>query len=179
MSVFIEQDCCVFYKTREQWGQFSNMAHGFPLVLEGKTIYSSEALYQAAKFDPISSPEVVNEIMFEPNSMASKMKAKKYKSIVLPNWDEIKVDVMVAVVTIKYLQHKTFFDDLLDQTGNRIIVEKSRRDRLWGAVPDGQGNLVGDNLLGEIWMNIRNDRPNDLEPDRGTGTMATDDMLNS
>jgi hypothetical protein len=42
----------VFYKAKEVFGGLSNMAGGFPLVVNGIHILTSEALYQACYFPP-------------------------------------------------------------------------------------------------------------------------------
>lgn len=168
MNVYETAACAVFYKTREEYGELSNMAHGFPLMWEGLRFHSSEALYQAHKFlpetrvyDPSEEREVCpfEIVMAQGNAMVSKMKAKKYRHVERPDWHDIKLDVMNYCVRLKYQQHQRAMDRVLDDTLGLPIVEKSRKDRLWGAVNDYKGNLVGENLLGCLWMIIRDERP--------------------
>ena len=45
----------IFLKTREKHGGLSNMAGGFPLVVNGTEIRTSEALYQACRFPHLPS----------------------------------------------------------------------------------------------------------------------------
>ena len=44
---------------------------------------------------------------------------------------------------------------LLESTGDRPIVEESRRDDFWGAKPTGDHLLVGMNILGRLLMELR------------------------
>lgn len=173
MTEYPIDDCAVFYKTREEYGELSNMRNGLPLMWEGYRFHSSEALYQAQKFlpgvriyDPSEEKEVspFEVVMAQTNAMVSKMKAKKYASVIRPDWDDVKFEVMNYCVRLKYHQHRAFMDGILDDTLGRPIVEKSRKDRFWGAVNDYRGNLVGMNVLGELWMVIRSERPNVILP---------------
>jgi len=165
MNIYPIDQCAVFFKTREEFGELSNMAGGFPLMWEGITVHSSEALYQAHKFLPGSVP--FEAVISEKNAMVSKMRAKKleYRSQLRPDWDDIKIDVMNYCLRLKYLHHKMIIDDVLYMTAGRDIVEKSRKDQLWGAINDYRGNLVGNNLLGSLWMIIRDETPNVELPD--------------
>jgi hypothetical protein len=49
---------------------------------------------------------------------------------------------------MKLEQHFGRFFNLLKSTGDRAIVERSRRDRFWGAVLEKDGVLRGENMLG-------------------------------
>lgn len=167
MNQYLTEECAVFFKTRELYGELSNMANDFPLKWEGRRVGSSEALYQAHKYLPdtrvldngieVSPFEVV---FAQKNSMVSKMKAKKFRLVMREDWHSIKLDVMNYCVRLKYQQHREIMDRVLDDTLDLPIVERSRKDQLWGAVNDYKGNLVGENLLGCLWMIIRDERPN-------------------
>jgi predicted NAD-dependent protein-ADP-ribosyltransferase YbiA (DUF1768 family) len=62
---------------------------------------------------------------------------------------------MEQVLRLKLEQHYTRLAALLIQSGNREIVERSSKDDFWGAIPDGQGKLIGENVLGTLWMILR------------------------
>jgi type I restriction enzyme S subunit len=47
------------------------------------------------------------------------------------------------------------FSDLLLQTGERPIVEDSRKDEFWGAKPGSDDCLIGQNVLGRLLMELR------------------------
>lgn len=143
------------------------MAHGYPLNWDGRVVHSSEALYQALKFPrdlKVDGHSPFELVIREPNAFLSKRIAQRYTHHTIPEWHDIKLDVMNYCIRLKYLQHRDEIDIVLDHTEDRPIVEKSRRDNLWGAVNDYKGNLVGENLLGELWMMIRSERPNIVLP---------------
>lgn len=163
MNTYSIKDSVIFFKVRERFGAFSNMSSAFPLVWEGRKVASSEALYQAHKFDPtiiIDGIRPFEIVLRERSPYKSKQKTSEYIEFIRKDWHQIKLDVMNYCIRLKYLQYQEYFDGLLDDTDNRPIVEKSRRDTTWGAVNDYHGNLVGWNLLGELWMLIREERPN-------------------
>lgn len=76
----------VFLKTRERFGGLSNMAAGFPLVVNGVPIRTSEALYQACRF-PLK-PEVQKLIIAERSPMTAKMRGKPYRNFTRPDWSK-------------------------------------------------------------------------------------------
>lgn len=71
----LHQPCEVFWKTADRFGSLSNMASGFPLLINGILIQSNEALYQAMRYP--FHPEIQQEIIEQPSPMSAKMKAKK------------------------------------------------------------------------------------------------------
>ncbi len=65
-----------------------------------------------------------------------------------------RVDAMMECLSLKRMQHYNPVMAFLDDTGDMPIVEKSLRDDFWGAKPVGD-KLVGENVLGELWMILR------------------------
>ena len=57
-------------------------------------------------------------------------------------------------LAVKLAQNFGAFGRLLESTGERNIVEESRRDDYWGAKPTAGGLLVGRNALGRL-MELR------------------------
>jgi len=145
--------CVVFYKTKEAWGGLSNMCAGFPLVVEGHLYRTSEALYQAMKFP--DHPEIQEMIREQLSPLLAKNKTKPYKHLIRKDWDQVKVDLMRHTLRVKLEQYPDTFGDLLMATGSRPIVEKSRKDRFWGAVEREDGLLVGQNVLGKLLGELR------------------------
>jgi hypothetical protein len=57
---------------------------------------------------------------------------------------------------VKLIQHWEPFGELLLGTSSKPIVEQSRRDNFWGAIPDSNGkSLIGSNVLGRLLMDLR------------------------
>ena len=146
-------DSVVFLKTKEAFGGLSNMAGGFPLKVNGVRILTSEALYQACRFPHL--PEVQRLIIDQKSPMTAKMKGKPHRSNSRPDWDQVKVKIMRWCLRVKLAQNWAKFSKLLLETGERPIVEESRRDDFWGAKPIDEQTLVGMNVLGRLLMELR------------------------
>jgi hypothetical protein len=58
---------------------------------------------------------------------------------------------------VKLAQHFTKFGGLLRRGAPRPIVERSRKDRFWGAVLEKDGVLRGQNRLGLLLMGLRDE----------------------
>lgn len=155
----------VFYKTREAFGELSNMASGYPLKVAGINIPSTEALYQACRFPHL--PDVQRQILAQKSPMTAKMVSKPYRDQSREDWDDIRVAIMKWCLRVKLQQHWSRFGAALLATGDRPIIEQSRKDPFWGAIPDAsQRTLIGANVLGRLLMELRNilrERPAELE----------------
>lgn len=153
MRTYNRAECAVFCKTREQYGGYSNMAAGYPLVVNGLPIRTAEALYQALRFP--SHPEVQREILDKKSPMAAKMVAKHHRDLTRPDWMEVRVPLMWYSLRVKIAQHLESFGALLRASGTMDIVEESHNDDFWGAVARPDGTLVGHNYLGKLLRQIR------------------------
>lgn len=156
--------CVVFRKTKEQWGGLSNMAAGFPLRVNGIQIRTSEALYQACRFP--HKPDLQRRIIEERSPMTAKMRGKPFRKKSRPLWGNVddadrmleNVKIMRWCLRVKLAQNWHAFSQLLLDTGNKDIVEHSRRDVFWGAKENKNGLLVGMNVLGRLLMQLREQR---------------------
>ena len=142
-----------FRKTKEHYGGLSNMASGFPIVVNGIRIPTSEALYQACRYP--NRPEVQRLIIGQRSPMTAKMKAKRFIGDTRRDWDNVRVRIMRWCLRVKLAQHWTTFGRLLLSTGDAPIVEDSRKDAFWGAKRTNDGELVGTNALGRLLMELR------------------------
>lgn len=143
----------VFLRTKEAFGGLSNMASGFPLRVNGARISTSEALYQACRFP--HRPEVQRLVIEQTSPMTAKMKTKPHRGDTRPDWDRVRTKVMRWCLRVKLAQNYANFSRLLLSTGERPIVEESRKDDFWGAKPVDGGRLVGMNVLGRLLMELR------------------------
>jgi ribA/ribD-fused uncharacterized protein len=69
-----------------------------------------------------------------------------------PDWEEVKLDVMRVGNRAKFALPR--FRPVLLATGNRVIVENSPSDDIWGG-RDKRGGFEGLNLLGIVLMEVR------------------------
>ena len=129
------------------------MAAGFPLKVNGISIPTSEALYQACRFP--HRPEVQHRIIEAPSPMTAKMRSKPFRKESRPDWDAVRVQIMRWCLRVKLVENWRNFGTLLLATGDCPIVEQSLRDDFWGAKVTDDGNLVGMNVLGRLLMELR------------------------
>ena len=110
---------------------------------------STEHAYQAAKF---LDEDIQQKIRNLPTANAAK-KAGRQKGI-RPDWDTVKVDIMRGLLREKFSQEPE--KQVLLSTGERELVEGNWwGDTFWG-VCEGKG----ENWLGRLLMEVRNDLRN-------------------
>lgn len=117
-------------------------------VWQGWVWPSSEHAYQAAKS---MDPEVRWRIRNLPTPGATKRAGKLVT--LRPDWEEVKVSIMLEIVLAKFTQNPALRDRLLS-TGDAHLEEGNTwNDRCWGVCPPRSGN--GRNELGKILMDVR------------------------
>ncbi|NTX29776.1 NADAR family protein [Burkholderia pyrrocinia] len=84
-------------------------------------------------------------------------------------WERERVDVMIRGCYLKFSQNPAMRDELL-ATGDRLLVEASPYDTIWGIGLDegdpralDQGQWRGRNLLGHALMQVRQMLRNEIE----------------
>ena len=155
-----------FKKTTEKWGGLSNMAKGFPLLINGIPIQSSEILYQACRYPDY--PDIQKAIITQGNPYEAKQTARSFESKTRTGWEKNRVSIMKWCVCVKLCQNWESFFELLNSTGEHDIVEHSEKDQFWGASKDSEGNFYGMNVLGRILMDAR-----DIARKKGRASFAT------
>lgn len=131
------------------------MAPGYRLCINGVSVDTAEALYQACRFPHL--PEVQRLILVQTSPMTAKMRSKPYRDQSRADWEKVRVLVMRWCLRAKLIQNWDRFTSLLIETGELPIVEDSNRDDFWGAVAskDDPQILVGRNVLGRLLMELR------------------------
>lgn len=153
IRTYFRDECIVFHKTKESFGGLSNMSAGFPIIINGIHISTSEALYQACRF-PLN-PSLQDLIISQTSPMTAKMRSKPYKHETREDWLMVRVRIMRWCLQVKLIQNYSVFSQLLLGTGEKPIVEFSVKDNFWGATPQGGSILVGANVLGRLLMDLR------------------------
>jgi ribA/ribD-fused uncharacterized protein len=105
----------------------------------------------------VDHTEVQMEILSEKNPLLMKNKQKKHRGLIRKDWEDLKEVIMEITVHLKLVSHWVKFGNLLIETGEKKIVEISKRDSFWGMIPQvsDPGVLVGENRLGEILVRFR------------------------
>ncbi len=148
MNYKLDNDKQVFFYEQEFY-VLSNFS-SFNLKWKGKTFNTSEAAYHWEKFPGISNWLIRRKILKAPSAHEAFRIAQRYKEYRRPDWDKIKLDVMREILYAKVEQHEYVKKKLLE-TNDRELIEDSWRDDIWGWGP----NKNGLNLLGRLWMEIR------------------------
>jgi len=144
-----------FTKVALPFGWLGNMAP-YPVTYGGKAWRTTEALFQALRFEDESIREAIRQ---EKSPMAAKMVAKRHKSqmVVVP-MGAADLDNMRRALRLKLQAHPALGRQLLATGGARIVEDCSRRPHgsglFWGAALR-EGRWVGENWLGRLWEELR------------------------
>lgn len=135
-----------FFDPKGVYGYLSNFYRS-EFLLEGKVWHSAEQYYQSKKFEGTTFEEAIK-------NAASPGKAARLgrssPSTVRSDWDEVKVLVMWKAISAKFTQND-YLCQLLLETDQAQIVERTDKDRFWGDGEDGSGL----NVLGILLMKLR------------------------
>ncbi len=142
-------------KVAEEHGWLGNMSR-FPLVWGGQTYKTAEHLFQCLRF---RDPGIWEEIRGKSSPMQAKWSAKGRKAeMTVEPMSQEDLENMEIVLGLKLEQHPELRDRLL-ATGDSVIIEDcSKRPRgsglFWGAAWK-DGVWTGTNMLGKLWMKLR------------------------
>lgn len=147
--------CVVVGDGRGRFGGLSNKASGFQLKVNGLLFGSSEALFQACRYP--GHPEWQAEIGKQASAAGARRMAGIPERVVKErtDWVEVREEVMGWVLRVKLAQNPARMRRLLADTRARMIVQRSGNDCFWGAVPDEDGVLVGQNRIGHFLCGLR------------------------
>ena len=147
---------------RRRFAALSNFANT-RLVLGELEARTAEGLYQALKFE---DPEIRQRIAAASPSDAKRL-AHTHQDEIRPGWIDRHQNIaaMALVLETKWRQSDRF-RTALAASGNAPIIEVSRNDSFWGAVPAGPETAIGSNVLGQLLAATRDrDRPTEHDHD--------------
>ncbi|MGG8495469.1 NADAR family protein [Tenacibaculum sp. TC6] len=129
--------------------------------IDGITYPTAEHYMMVSKAHVFNDHEVLQEILQVSHPHDAKKLGRKVKNFAPDIWDQHKFDIVVKANYAKFSQNPELKTFLLN-TNDRIIVEASPRDRIWG-IGMGQSNEKalnpnlwrGHNLLGYALMEVR------------------------
>jgi predicted NAD-dependent protein-ADP-ribosyltransferase YbiA (DUF1768 family) len=153
----MESKVIAFTKVSLPYGWLGNMSP-FPIEYDGKMWRTTEALFQALRFNDDSIRELIRE---QKSPMAAKMIAKKNRELmsIVPLSEEDYLNMMMCLI-LKLKYHPALIDELV-ATGKSTIIEDvtlrgNRGSNLyWGALLNSKGEWIGENNLGKAWMHLR------------------------
>ncbi|KAI4731995.1 hypothetical protein E4T49_00356 [Aureobasidium sp. EXF-10728] len=124
------------------------------------TFTSAEQYMMHAKAQTFNNPAIAAQILAATASKTQKALGRKIKGFSDTVWDQVKLGIVKRGNYLKFLQNERFREVLLG-TGDRLIVEASADDRIWGIGYNAAGaekvsrERWGQNLLGVALMNVR------------------------
>jgi hypothetical protein len=140
---------------KEQHGWMGNMS-AHPVIYQNQKFRTTEALFQWLRFD--GHPEIQKRLIAEKSPMAVKMVAKKHRRLLENPDSEIDLKMMRLCLKLKIKQHAELKAKLL-ATSDKLIVEdcsaRPRGDAFYWGMALIEGQWVGENHLGELWMELR------------------------
>ena len=143
----LDNDKQIFFYENEFY-VFSNFS-SFAIEWKGKLYMTSEHAYHSEKFeDENLKKQIRNARSAHVAFKITEVNKDKYRN----DWDKIKLKVMKEILRSKAEQHPYVKKKLLE-SGNKELVEDSWRDSYWGWGP----NKDGENHLGKLWMEVRNE----------------------
>ena len=113
---------------------------------------TAEHAFQWKKFSQVM-PDISALILEAPSPEAAKQISIENKKYMSENWHQEKVAVMEEIFRAKAEQNQDV-REALKRSGKRQIIENSPVDSFWGIGPNGDGQ----NMVGKIWMKIRDDK---------------------
>lgn len=145
-----------FTKTALPYGWMGNMSP-YPIKFGEDTYRTTEALFQALRFSDNDIKAIIRD---EKSPMGAKLAAKsRVAQMTVEQLSEKDVNNMRMCIKLKLEQHPHLISELI-ATGDELIVEDvtKRGDKgsnlFWGAMLI-DGEWVGQNVLGKIWMEFR------------------------
>lgn len=182
-SALLKSGVANFFSGKAALRSLSNFWEG-QVVVDGREYESGEHAFHGEKYTKLGA--LCDEPMrqrvlldygrtflrpspYKTGAIAKRMGGKRgllLHSAELRMWDDISMDVQFEICNWKFRHHATVRDDLLSSKGKLLIhpalrcSEEALASRVWegkGVVRDGQIVVLGRNVLGRMWMQIRDD----------------------
>ena len=142
------------------WGSvFSNFCDEHPIQYKSRKWLTSEHIFMYEKAMFFGDTEIAKKIMEAETPQKAKRLGKKVAPFNEEEWAKVREEKMLAALRAKFNIEE--YKDSLLETGDRIIVEASPFDKIWGIGFDEDNMLKvskdkwGLNLLGKCLMIIR------------------------
>lgn len=141
-------------------GALSNW-HSCEFQHEGHTFQNSEQAFMWEKAMYFEDYDIADKILKTPNPRENKKLGRQVKNFNTEIWMTLSFGIMAYVNKSKWTSSKKM-KKLLLSTGDKILVEASPYDKIWGVGLEStndlilnEGNWEGMNLLGKALMETR------------------------
>lgn len=136
------------------WGGIYSQWHKAPMTIDGVEYNCCEQYMMHQKALLFGDEDTAEEIMEARDPKEQKALGRKVKGFDSNRWDEACISIVYKGNLAKFSQNPSLKKELLE-TGDRILVEASPVDKIWGigladdaAGIDDPSNWKGKNLLG-------------------------------
>jgi ribA/ribD-fused uncharacterized protein len=153
------------------WGSYlSNwIPADLSIKFSGHTFTNSEQLFMYLKAVSFHDEETADRIVKEGTyPKAAKELGRQVKNYDEKQWATLRENAMYTAVSAKFASNRELQEKLLD-TGNKILVEGTPMDPVWGVMVHwkddrilDERNWKGKNLLGKVLMRVRQDLKNTI-----------------
>lgn len=118
-------------------------------MAEAKLVEDKQAEDKASilSSDTVLVPQIQEKIRQIASPMDAALEGRNRQNPLRPDWEEIKDEVMLQALRMKFSQNPEIAKELL-ATGDAIIIEHTRNDVYWADGGDGSGK----NKLGLLLM---------------------------
>ena len=172
-----------FFFKKEECRSLSNFWPCDIIIKDGNDVreyYSGESCFHGEKFIQISrlcKDETRIKELYQYSTIFLKKVCKKDGNIVkkmgrkfiltndeLKLWSKLSINVQIEICKYKFDNYEKVQNDLYKTTGKILIhpamrcSEEKIKSRLWegkGIVVDGKIKVIGNNMLGNLWMKLR------------------------
>ncbi|MEB6858649.1 NADAR family protein [Proteus cibi] len=132
-----------------------------PFILDDVRYASAEHYMMAEKAKLFNDIEVRNRIITTSNPGSAKALGREVKGFDQGIWEQHRMDIVIRANIAKFSQNEELGKFLIS-TGNRVLVEASPVDKIWGVGLSEQDHEInnpllwnGLNLLGFALMKVR------------------------
>ena len=121
-------------------------------LVEGKQAEDKASILSS---DTVLVPKIQEKIRQIASPMDAALEGRNRQNPLRPDWEEIKDEVMLQVLRMKFSQNPEIAKELL-ATGDAILIKHTRNDDYWTDGGDGSGK----NKLGLLLMQVREELKN-------------------
>jgi len=163
-----------FFAKKKEYRSLSNFWK-CDIVIDDREYSSGEHCFHGEKFyrlSQICENQIRKQVLLEyskqflkPNNQEPVIIKRLGRALVLNSqeleaWNNLSINVQIEICNYKYTNYQEVRDDL-KKSGTSILIHPATRvaddkvvNRIWeGRVVDNK--IIGKNMLGKIWMNIR------------------------
>lgn len=145
------------------YGGYASQWAATDFVIDGVTYNCAEQYMMAMKAQLFNDAAALDIIMNTNNPKIQKATGRTVKGFVKHLWEENAKVYVYRANLAKFTQHQAAYDWLMG-TGDRLLVEASPWDSIWGIGLDAndprakdKNTWLGTNWLGEIVTQVRED----------------------